>query len=34
MSAISVLQKEIEICDKIIKYKIDNKFDDEDIREN
>ena len=34
MTALSVLQKEIEICDKIIKYKIDHKFDDEDIWEN
>ena len=34
MTAISVLQKEIETCDKIIKYKIDHKFDDEDIWEN
>ncbi len=34
MKCISVLQNEIELCDQIIKYKIDNKFDDEDIWEN
>ena len=34
MKCISVLQNEMELCDQIIKYKIDNKFDDEDIWEN
>ena len=34
MKCISVLQNEIEICEQIVKYKINNKFDDEDIWEN
>ena len=33
MKCISVLQNEIEICEQIVKYKINNKFDDEDIWE-
>ena len=33
MKCISVLQNELELCDNIIKFKIDNKFDDEDIWE-
>ncbi len=34
MKCLSVLQNELELCDQIIKFKIDNKFDDEDIWEN
>ena len=34
MKCISVLENEIKVCDEIIKFKKDNKYDDEDIWES